>query len=115
TAETKYACIFTIMSQIAIEPEELHQIQITQINKNNGELSVTGTKQHSNANQPFPKAKTMCETWRNTKIRASIKLCKPDLRNIPLKNLRNYAGAQFYKTTGKHDPIATMRFMRHKK
>jgi hypothetical protein len=32
-----------------------------------------------------------------------------------MKNLRNYAGAIFYKTTGKHDPIATMRFMRHKR
>jgi len=137
TSESKYTCIFTIMSEIAVEPEELYQVHRTQINVENGEISIIGTKQHSNGNyklkqrtgdmlrqylakrpnlqQPFPKPKAMSEIWRLTRVRASKKLCKPDLLKIPLKNLRNYAGAQFYKTTGKHDPIATMRFMRHKK
>jgi integrase len=132
----KYTCLFTIMAETAIEGEELHTTHITQIDIDEGKLSIIGTKQHANgvyklksqtANMlrqylakhpneeyPFPIPKTMSETWRNARRKASKKLCKPELFKIPMKNLRNYAGAVFYKTTGKHDPIATMRFMRHK-
>jgi len=56
----------------------------------------------------------MGEVWRSTRKRAAKKLCQPTLIKIQLKNLRNYAGAIFYKTKGK-DPIATKRFMRHVK
>jgi hypothetical protein len=57
----------------------------------------------------------MRDAWIRARKRAIEKLCKPELNNIPLKNLRNYAGAQFYLGYGNHDPIATMRFMRHKR
>jgi len=129
------AAIFTIMSETAIEPEEMHQTPRSQINTEQGTISVNGTKGHANGTYklksrtaemlrhfiakhpeeyPFPKAKALGENWRNTRIRVSQKLCRKDLNTIPLRNLRNYAGAIFYKTTGKKDPIATMRFMRHK-
>jgi hypothetical protein len=128
--------IFTILRQTAIEQEELHSTPITQVDKEQGIISVNGLKGHANGvyklksqtadmlriylskrigkQYPFPKPKSISENWRNARKRAAQKLCEPELNQIPLKNLRNYAGAIFYKTTGRHDPIATMRFMRHK-
>ncbi len=136
TASTKYTAIFTTLSQTAIEPEELHRIKGTMIDKEEGKLTVTGTKGHNNGSyklksetaemlriylskttnkeQPFPEAKAQGEAWRQARRKIAKKLCKPELDLINLKNLRNYAGEQFYKHEGKHDPIATMRFMRHK-
>jgi hypothetical protein len=55
----------------------------------------------------------MGEVWRQTRRRASQKLCNPALAKIPLKNLRNYSGAQLYYKL--QDPIAVMRHLRHKK
>ncbi len=131
----KYTVIFTILSETAIEGEELHQIPNTQINREEGIISVCGTKGHANGvyklkpqtaemlrhylakhpheEYPFPCPKNTSEAWRGARRLAVKRYCKPELYNIPLKNLRNYAGAQFYLNTGKHDPIATMRFMRH--
>jgi hypothetical protein len=62
---------------------------------------------------PFPKSYMMGQVWRDTRERAATKLCKPELNNIPLKNLRNYSGAKLYYKT--QDPIAVMRHLRHKK
>ena len=137
TASSRYATIFTIMSQTAVEPEELHRVKTTMIDKEQGKISVTGTKGHSNGNykltsttaemlriylsktknkeQPFPCAKAMGQAFREARRKIAKKICKPELDNIDLKDLRNFAGEQFYKHTGNHDPIATMRFMRHKK
>jgi len=137
TCETDYTTIFTIMTQTAIEPEELHQIPIKQINQESGTLSVLGTKQHNNGiytlklntanmlrsyltrhteTKPFPRPKTMGEAWRRARNKAAKKLSQPELKTIPLKNLRNYAGAIFYLAPeNKRDIIATQRFMRHKK
>ncbi|MDH5482203.1 MAG: tyrosine-type recombinase/integrase [Candidatus Bathyarchaeota archaeon] len=136
SASLKYTCLFKIMTETAVEPAELHRTAITQIDKEQGTISIIGIKGHANrifklkpqtANMlrnylskhpneeyPFPNPKTMGENWRATRTKASRKLSKPELKTVLLKNLRNYAGAIFYKTTGKHDPIATMRFMRHK-
>ena len=131
-----YACICTILAEIGCSQMELHRTPQSQINKEEGKISINGTKQHSNGvyklkshtadmlkkylsrhtqEYPFPKSKYMRDAWIRARKRAVEKLCKPELNNIPLKNLRNYAGAQFYKGTGNHDPIATMRFMRHKR
>jgi integrase len=137
TAEGKYAFIFTLLSETAIEQEELHRIPMNRIDREQATISVIGTKGHANGNYklktrtadmlrqyiakhltdeyPFPTPQAMSQAWISARKRASTKLCKPDLNTVQLKSLRNYAGAQFYKTTGKHDPIATMRFMRHKK
>lgn len=137
TCERKYTTLFTIMAEIAIEPEELHRTTTDQINQSAGTISVVGTKGHANfsyklkpetakmlkvylaqhqENQPFPKPKTLGEAWRRARTNASTKYCDPELLKIPLKNLRNYAGAMFYLgSTGRHDPLLTMRFMRHKK
>ncbi|HMK94069.1 MAG TPA: hypothetical protein VK536_01585, partial [Candidatus Limnocylindrales bacterium] len=71
-------------------------------------------RQLQRATYPFPTAKTMSNAWRAAREQAAKKLNQPELKNIPLKNLRNYAGAVYYYTYGK-DPIATKEFMRHKR
>jgi integrase len=136
SASQKYACILKIMSEIAVEGEELHRTRITQIDKEQGTISINGTKGHANGvyklkpqtaemlrtylakhlNQeyPFPAPKAIGQNYRKIRGRTATKLAKPSIKQIMLKNLRNYAGATFYKTTGNKDPIATMRFMRHK-
>jgi hypothetical protein len=62
---------------------------------------------------PFPQSHSIGQVWRDTRERTAKKLCKPELNNIPLKNLRNYSGAQLYYKL--QDPIAVMRHLRHKK
>jgi integrase len=136
TCNKKYACIFTILAEIGCSQMELHRTPQSRIDKEEGKISIIGTKQHANrvyklkkrtANMlreylsvytveyPFPTPTRMRDAWVRARKRAVAKLCKPELNNIPLKNLRNYAGAQFYLGIGHHDPIATMRFMRHKR
>jgi len=137
-SSSKYSTIFTIMAETAAEGEELRQTPREQIDLDQGIISLTGTKGHNNGiyrlktrtadllrkylakttsqtKYPFPKPKALGETWRRARTEAANKFAEPELAKIPLKNLRNYAGAIFYKTTGRKDPIATMRFMRHKR
>jgi integrase len=135
-ASKKYATIFKIMTETAIEGEELSLTHKNQIDEEKGNISVIGIKGHTNGTYnlttettqmlreymnryknreyPFPTSKTMGNTWRTARAKASKKLCKPELNKIPFKNLRNYAGAIFYYTHGK-DTLETMMFMRHKK
>ena len=134
---SKYSTIFIIMAETATEPEELRQTPKNQIDLTQGIITINGTKGHNNGlyrlktktadllrnymtkattqtTYPFPKPKALGEAWRRARTEATAKFSEPDLAKIPLKNLRNYAGAIFYKTHGK-DPISTMRFMRHKR
>jgi hypothetical protein len=64
---------------------------------------------------PFPKPKLVSQVWRETRNRVADNLKQPELKNIPLKNLRNYSGANLYNTLPIRDPIAVMRHLRHKK
>jgi len=136
SASLKYSCILKIMSEIAVEGAELHRTHISQIDKEEGKISINGTKGHANGvyklksqtadmlrqylakrpdqEYPFPTPKALGQNFRKIRARTAIKLSKPSLRHVLLKNFRNYAGAIFYKTKGNKDPIATMRFMRHK-
>jgi hypothetical protein len=57
----------------------------------------------------------MSQIWVDTRERAAKKLCNPELKKIPFKNLRNYSGAQLYLKMPVRDPIAVMRHLRHKK
>jgi hypothetical protein len=67
----------------------------------------------NNQEHPFPESHFIGQVWRDTRERTAKKLCKPELNKIPLKNLRNYSGAQLYYKL--QDPIAVMRHLRHKK
>jgi integrase len=123
------------MAETGIEAQELHNITQDQINKETGTLTVIGTKLHNNGtyklneklandlrkylathqnNQPFPESRKLGEAWVNKRANRAKELNKPELLKIPMKNLRNYAGAIYYTTMGK-DPIATKNFMRHKR
>jgi integrase len=132
---TKYATIIKIMIETAVEGAELEKTHRNNIDTEQGKISISGSKGHANAvyklktstqemlrqylakhpqEYPFPKSRNIGDAWRLARERTAKKLCELELLKIQLKNLRNYAGAIFYKTAGKHDPIATMRFMRHK-
>jgi len=131
----KYTTVFTIMAETGIEPQELTNIKHNQINLDKGEISVMGTKQHANGiyllkpktaemfrqyiarrtqnKPPFPTAKSIEQSWIRARRIATRKFCDPELTKIPCKNLRNYAGAEYYYTAGNKDPWAVMKFMRH--
>ena len=135
SSSKRMATVFRIMSETGIEGFELEIIPRNQIDSQQGIISVVGVKRHDNGTYklkdstaemlrqylakhpeeyPFPKVKNTREAWMNSRETTASKLGKPELKKIPLKNLRNYAGAVFYTTMGK-DPIQTMHFMRHKK
>lgn len=142
SAHESFACIFTILAETAVEQAELHRTPIVQINTDKGEISVNGTKlhsngtyllkehtanmlrlyltKHSNEEYPFPTPKAQRQAWTRARKRASKNLTRPELLKIPLKNLRNYAGAQVWLHGYRagypaKDAIAVMRFMRHKR
>jgi len=135
-ASKRYVTIFSILSEIACEPEELANVTRTDIDEQQGIIGIRGTKGHASGNyplkprisemlrqylaenpydRPFPNSKAIRQVWIDTKKRAAKKLCNPRLLAIPCKNLRNYAGAQHYLRQPVRDPIDTMRYMRHKK
>jgi hypothetical protein len=66
------------------------------------------------ADYPFPQPKIMSQMWRRARDKAATNHNDPTLKNIPMKNLRNYSGAQFYLNYEK-DAIGTMRHLRHKR
>jgi integrase len=130
----RYATIFTILAETGAEGEELHKTHKNQIDLENGVISIKGTKGHASAvyklkqataemlreyiaknpqEYPFPKPKIMAQIWRRERNQLADNLKQPDLKKIPMKNLRNYSGARLYYTL--KDPIAVMRHLRHKK
>jgi hypothetical protein len=134
TATKNYAVIFTILAETGAEGKELEKTPSRSVDKAQGIINIVGTKGHDSGSYklkdqtaemlrvylykrteeyPFPLSKQTQEAWRKTRARAAKKLCKPELNQIPLRNLRNYSGAQNYFTF--KDPIDTMRHLRHKK
>jgi integrase len=135
SASTKrYATIFTILAETAIEGEELHTLNKRNIDTQQGIISVEGHKGHESGiyklkattaemlreyltknpqEYPFPKPKAMGVAWRKARDKIADNLKQPELKNIPMKNLRNYSGAKLYSIMP--DPIAVMRHLRHKK
>ena len=135
-ASRKFIAIFRILSETAVEGQELSNTHQNQIDKQTGTISITGVKGHTNGiyklkpqtaemlreyltkhpePYPFPASRCMGKSWIGARQRAAKKLCDPELLKIPLKNLRNYAGAIFYYGKGNKDPWAVMKFMRHKR
>jgi len=131
----KFAVIFKLMADTAVEGEELHRTRRSQYDASQGIFSIRGLKGHDSANYklkpalaqllseylakyskdyPFPQPKVMSQTWIRARTQASQIHNDPTLRTIPMKSLRNYSGAQFYLRYEK-DAIGTMRHLRHKK
>jgi len=135
SASTKrYATIFIILKETGAEGQELHNVSKKDIDMEQGIISIKGTKGHASgtyklkertANMlreylakdqreyPFPQPKVMSQIWRKVRNRLADNLKQPQLKKIPMKNLRNYSGAKLYYSL--KDPIAVMRHLRHKK
>jgi integrase len=135
SASTKrYATIFTILAETGVEGEELHRLHRKKIDSEQGIISVDGTKGHNAGTYklkahtaemlreylaknpqdcPFPKPKIMSQIWLRVRNTLADNLKQPELKNIPMKSLRNYSGAKLYYSLP--DPIAVMRHLRHKK
>ncbi len=135
-ASENYVTVLTIESEIGCSPKELHQVTQDKINKEKGEISITGVKGHGSKNyklkqptkdlllrylathpeeHPFPKPHSQTVMFSKFRERASRKLNDPELLKIDLRNLRNYSGERFYKSLPIRDPIAVMQHLRHKK
>jgi len=133
-ATKRYATIFTILAETGLEGQELHKTSRKDIDIKQGIISVQGCKGHASGsyklktktaemlreylakNQeeyPFPQPKVMSQIWRRIRNRVADNLKQPELKKIPMKNLRNYSGARLYNKL--KDPIAVMRHLRHKK
>ena len=133
-ATEHYAVVFKILAETGAGGHELAKVTRTDIDTEQGIISIRGRKGHASGTyklkkqtaemlrvylhknpkeHPFPTSRCMGDQWRDTRKRTATKLCKPDINNILLKSLRNYAGAQLYYKT--RDPIAVMRHLRHKK
>jgi integrase len=131
----KFATIFKLMAETGVEGEELHRTHRNQFDPTQGIISIKGLKGHDSGNYklkppmaemlreyltlyqteyPFPQPKVMSQMWRRARTHASTNHNDPTLKNIPMKNLRNYSGAQFYLNYEK-DTIGTMRHLRHKR
>jgi integrase len=136
SATKRFTPIFTLLAEIAASPQELSNVTQKDFDTEKGEIMIRGCKGHASATyhlkpntaemlriyisknpqeHPFPTSDIMSDVWRQTRRRAIAKLCKAELAKIPLKNLRNYSGAQLYLNSPIRDPIAIMRHLRHKK
>ncbi|MEM4704348.1 MAG: tyrosine-type recombinase/integrase [Candidatus Bathyarchaeia archaeon] len=130
----KFSTIFKLMAETGVEGEELHRTHRNQYDPTQNIISIKGLKGHASANyklktetaqllreymakyqseHPFPQPKVMSQMWIKARTKASKIHNDPTLTTIPMKNLRNYSGAQFYHRT--KDPIGVMRHLRHKK
>ena len=118
SASTKrFATIFTLMTEIGIEGEELHETHHNQFDQTQDIFNVRGLKGHGDNNYklrpriaqmlkdylalnpqqyPFPRPKTMQKMWIRARTKASQNNNDPELIKIPMKNLRNYSGVQAY-------------------
>jgi hypothetical protein len=130
----RFATIFKLMTETGAEGEELHQTHRNQFETTQGIISIKGLKGHGSANYklkqptgemlreyliknpqdyPFPRPYVMSTMWRRARDTASKNHNDPSLKAIPMKNLRNYSGAQFWYSFP--DPIGVMRHLRHKR
>jgi integrase len=131
----RYATFYTLMAEIGIEGEELHETRRNQFDQTQNILQVKGLKGHGDNNYklkpqtaemlkqylaknpqdyPFPTPRSMAEMWIRARTQASKIHNDKELLKIPMKNLRNYSGAQVYFKSA-NSPIAVMRHLRHKK
>jgi hypothetical protein len=131
----KFSTIYKLMCETAVEGEELHQTHRNQYDTSQGIISIKGLKGHDSKNYkltpetaqllreymakypaecPFPKPRVMATMWVRARTKASQIHNDPQLTKIPMKNIRNYSGAQYYLRYDRC-AIGTMRHMRHRK
>jgi integrase len=135
-ASKRYITIFTLLKETGASGMELSNVKQQDIDLEQKQITIKGCKGHASATyklktqtaellrvyiyanpqeHPFPSSRSISQVWLDTRKRASIKLCKSELRKVKLQNLRNFSGAELYKSLPIRDPIAVMRHLRHKK
>jgi len=130
----KYATIFTILKETGLEGMELATMPRTQIDTDRGIINAEGCKGHNSrsfklkpstatllrtyltihkGNYPFPRSKIMGQMWREFRDRLAEKLNDPQLKAIPLRNLRHYYATRLYAKT--KDILLVKQRLGHKK
>jgi len=130
----KYATIFTILKETGLETKELETVHLADIDAERGIINAQGCKGHNSrsiklcpktadmlraylekytGNRPFPIARRMGEQWRRTRNRLANKLNEPQLKTIPLRNLRHYFATRTYDRT--KDILLVKQLLGHKK
>jgi integrase len=133
-ASTKYAAIFTILDETGLEGEELATLDKNHIDQTQGIINAQGCKGHKSRTfklkpetaellrqylnkytneKPFPDAIYMGKIWRRTQNNLAKKLNQPELKKIPLRNLRHKFATTTYDKT--KDMFFTMQQMGHSK
>ncbi len=135
-ATPRSAIAFTLMIETAVEGTELHKTHRNQIDLEQRTIRIIGRKGHGSKSYklkqatctmlheflikhpedyPFTNAKNLGQSWSHARARAAKVFQDPEILKIPMKNLRNYSGAQFYLSMPIRDPWAVMLHFRHKK
>jgi len=130
----KYATIFTILKETGLEGHELATTTRNHIDSEQGIISAQGCKGHNSRqiklkaktadmlraylqiytqDNPFPSSRAMGEIWRHTRNKLSETLQEPQLKTIPMRNLRHYHATQLYDRT--KDILLVMQRLGHKK
>jgi len=133
-SSNKYATIFTILAETGLEGMELATTERTQIDSERGIINVKGCKGHNSrsfklkqstadllrtyltkykGNHPFPRSKIMGQMWREFRDRLAQKLREPQLKAIPLRNLRHHYATSLYAKT--KDILLVKQRLGHKK
>lgn len=130
----KYATLFTILAETGLEAHELSTMQRKDINATEGIIAAQGCKGHNSRSlklkqataemlrtylaeftqsNPFPNPHALGEAWRDTRNQLAKKLNQPELKNIPMRNLRHHFATQLYDQT-KDLPLVMVQ-LGHKK
>jgi site-specific recombinase XerD len=130
----KNATIYTILEETGLETQELATINRNAIDAEQGIINAQGCKGHNSRSfklkprtadllrtyltkytgqQPFPKARRMGEQWRRARNRLAKKLNDPQLKAIPLRNLRHHFATLKYDQT--KDILLVKQLLGHKK
>jgi integrase len=130
----KYATIFKILDETGLEEQELASITRAYIDIQQGIINAQGCKGHKSRSfklksetaemlrqylntytkeKPFPDSHYMSEIWERTRNKLADKLQQPELKKIPLRNLRHKFATLTYDKT--KDMFFTMKQMGHTK
>ena len=130
----KCATIFTILKETGLEGQELATTTRKHIDSEQGIISAQGCKGHNSRSiklkqktadmlrnylsiytteYPFPNSRAMGEAWRTARNKLAETLQEPQLRTIPLRNLRHYYATRLYDRT--KDILLVMQRLGHKK
>jgi integrase len=130
----KYATIFTILKETGLECCELADMTRNQIDTEQGIINAQGCKGHNSRSiklkqktadmlrtyldkhtdeKPFPRSKAISNIWQRTRDKLADTLNEPQLKQIPLRNLRHYHATHLYDKT--KDILLVKQRLGHKK